>query len=198
MTRRACFLIFGLIPILGLVPATAQQQSMPLDPANLDTTCAACTDFYTFANGGWTGRAKIPGDLPAWGGFDELQESNFDALRGVLTAAAAAKTTSDPNLRRLGTFYASCMDSTLAEREGAKPLAPTLGMIAGVHDRRSLQAAIAELDNLGIKAGFNFRPTQDAKHSARVIAEAYQGGLGLPDRDYYTKADSASLALLAA
>ena len=199
MTRRVCALVFGLIPILGLVPATAQQQSKPLDPANLDTTCAACTDFYTFANGGWIRRVKIPGELPAWGGFYELQESNFDALRGVLTeAAAAAKTTSDPSLRKLGTFYASCMDSTLTEREGAKPLAPTLGMIAGVHDRRSLGAAIAELDNIGIKAGFDFHPTQDAKHSARVIAEAYQGGLGLPDRDYYTKTDSASLALLAA
>ena len=201
MIRRVRLLILGLIPMLGLVPAAleSQQQSKPLDPANLDTTCAACTDFYTFANGGWVGRAKIPGDLPAWGTFYELQESNFDALRGVLTEAAAdAKTSSDPNLKKLGTFYASCMDSTLAEREGAQPLAASFRMIAAVHDRRSLQAAIADLDNIGVKAGFNFRSTQDAKNSARVIAEAYQGGLGLPDRDYYTKTDSASLALLAA
>ena len=74
MIRRVCLLILCLIPMLGLVPAAleAQQQSKPLDPANLDTTCAACTDFDTFANGGWIGRAKIPGDLPAWGAFYEL------------------------------------------------------------------------------------------------------------------------------
>lgn len=197
MIRRLWLLTVGLL----LLPAAlaAQQQSKPLDPANLDTTCAACSDFYTFANGGWIRRATIPGDLPAWGAFYELQESNFDALRGVLTdAAAAAKTTTDPTLKKLGTFYASCMDSTRAEREGAAPLAPGLRMIAAVHDRRSLEAALADLDNVGIKAGFTFQPSQDAKNSARVIAEVYQGGLGLPDRDYYVRTDSASRALLAA
>ncbi len=193
MNRASSFLLVAL-----LVPASlASQQSKPLDPANLDTTCAACSDFYTFANGGWLKRATIPGDLPGWGAFQELQEANFDALRAVLTDAAANRRSAKaPALRKLGEFYASCMDSTTIEQAGADPLDPELARIAAIDQRSSLPFAVARLHTIGVGAGLNFRATQDAKNSSRVIAEAYQGGLGLPDRDYYTKPDSASRALL--
>jgi putative endopeptidase len=183
---------------LAASPLAAQQQTKPIDPANIDTTCAACTDFFAYADGGWLKRATIPGDQPAWGAFNELQERNFEALREVLTEAAAnARTTKDPNLAKLGTFYGSCMDSTRIEAQGAKPIEPELKRIAAIHDRAGLRGAIAHLQGIGINAGFNFRSNLDAKNSSRVIAEAYQDGLGLPDRDYYTREDSASRALVA-
>jgi putative endopeptidase len=171
----------------------AQGQSKPIDPANLDTTCAACQDFFHFANGGWVKRNNIPGDQPRWGSFNELQEQNYAALEDVLTdAARTAPSTKDPNLRKLGTFYATCMDSSAVEAAGIRPLRGQLNQIAAIHDRQGVQAAIARLHTMGIPAAFVFRSTPDAKRSARTIAEAYQGGLGLPDRDYYTKKDSTS------
>ena len=138
-------------------------------------------------------QAQIPGDQPRWGSFNELQEQNYAALKDVLTEAAQnAPTTKDPNLQKLGTFYGTCMDSTAVETAGIQPLEPELKRIAALRDRRGVESYIARLHQLGIPAGFVFHATPDAKKSARTIAEAYQGGLGLPDRDYYTKSDSAS------
>ncbi|HEX5387396.1 MAG TPA: M13 family metallopeptidase [Gemmatimonadales bacterium] len=194
-----------LTPALALAAALAAaptavsaQQTKPLDPANMDTTCAACTDFFTYADGGWLKRTEIPGDQPAWGSFNELQENNYAALKGVLTDAAAnARTTRDPGLRKLGSFYGACMDSTAIEAAGARPLAAGFRRIAAVHDRRGLEREIARLQRIGVRVAFSFSSGQDAKNSDRVIAQAYQGGLGLPDRDYYTGEDSASRALVA-
>jgi putative endopeptidase len=170
-----------------------QSQTKPIDPANLDTTCSPCQDFFHYANGGWIKRNNIPGDQPRWGSFNELQEQNYAALEDVLTDAARnASSTKDPSLRKLGTFYATCMDSSAIEAAGIRPLRRELNQIASLHDRRVVQTAIARLHEIGIPAGFVFRSTPDAKKSSRTIAEVYQGGLGLPDRDYYTKEDSAS------
>ena len=172
---------------------SAQGQVKPIDPANLDTTCSPCKNFFQYANGGWLKRSEIPGDQPRWGSFDELQEQNYAALKEVLTDAATnASSTKDANVRKLGTFYGTCMDSTVVERAGMGPLRGELNQIAAIHDRRGVEAAILRLHQLGIPAGFVFRSNPDAKKSARTIAEVYQGGLGLPDRDYYTKTDSAS------
>jgi len=172
---------------------SAQGQVKPIDPANLDTTCSPCKNFFQYANGGWLKRSEIPGDQPRWGSFDELQEQNYAALKEVLTDAATnASSTKDANVRKLGTFYGTCMDSTVVERAGMGPLRGELNQIAAIHDRRGVEAAIVRLHRLGVAAGFVFRSNPDAKKSARTIAEVYQGGLGLPDRDYYTKTDSAS------
>jgi putative endopeptidase len=174
-------------------PLFAQGQSKPIDPANLDTTCAPCKNFFRYANGGWLKRNEIPGDQPRWGSFNELQEQNYAALKDVLAEAAAnASSTKDPNLKKLGTFYGSCMDSTAIEAAGVRPLQAELDRISAIRDRGGVEAEIIRLHRLGIPAGFVFRSNPDAKKSSRTIAETYQGGLGLPDRDYYTKTDSAS------
>ena len=171
----------------------AQGQTKPIDPANIDTTCAPCRDFFQFANGGWLQRSEIPGDLPRWGSFNELQEQNYAALEEVLTDAARnAATAPDPGTRKLGTFYGSCMDSAAVESAGITPLQGELSQIAAIKDRRGVETAIARLHRLGIPAAFAFRSNPDAKKSTRTIAEVYQAGLGMPDRDYYTRADSAA------
>jgi putative endopeptidase len=189
--RRCCT---PLLVILA-VPLAAQQ-TKPIDPANFDTTCAPCRDFFSYANGGWLERTTIPGDQPGWGAFNELQEANFDALRQVLEeASTAAATSADPDVRKLGTYYATCMDSAQSEAAGIEPLKPELRRVAGLRERRQLPGVIAHLHGIGVPAAFVFRSAQDARNSSRVIAEAYQGGLGLPDRDYYTREDSAAAAL---
>jgi putative endopeptidase len=171
----------------------AQTQIKPIDPANIDSTCQPCRDFFQYANGGWLKRSEIPGDLPRWGSFNELQEQNYAALQDVLTEAArAASTATDANTRKLGTFYGTCMDSAAVEAAGIAPLASELKLIDAIKDRRGIESAIARLHQVGIPAAFAFRSTPDAKKSTRMIAELYQAGLGMPDRDYYTKSDSVS------
>ena len=174
--------------------ATAQQ-TKPLDPANMDTTCAACRDFFRHANGGWIARTEIPGDRPLWGSFSELQDQNFAALREVLTEAAAdTGATGDPNRRKLGRFYGSCMDSVRVEREGLRPLQAQLARIDAMRSPADVQAEIARLQQQQVDVGFAFHSQPDAKRSQRTIAQIGQAGLGLPDRDYYVKTDSASEA----
>lgn len=171
----------------------AQTQIKPIDPANIDSTCQPCRDFFQYANGGWLKRSEIPGDLPRWGSFNELQEQNYAALQDVLTEAAhAAPTATDANTRKLGTFYGTCMDSAAVEAAGITPLASELKLIDAIKDRPGIESAIARLHHVGIPAAFAFRSTPDAKKSTRMIAELYQAGLGMPDRDYYTKSDSSS------
>jgi putative endopeptidase len=183
----------ALLSTLVASSLAAQGQTKPIDPANLDTTCAPCKDFFQYANGGWLKRNSIPGDQPRWGSFNELQEQNYAALRDVLSEAAKnASSTNDPNLRKLGTFYGTCMDSAAVEAAGIKPLRRDLAQINAIHDRQGVRTTIARLHGMGIPAAFVFRSVPDAKKSARTIAEVYQGGLGLPDRDYYLKPDTAS------
>jgi putative endopeptidase len=171
-------------------------QSKPLDPANMDTSVSACTDFFEYANGSWIKRNPVPAAFSQWGGFSELSESNNAALMSILEAAAKNK---DPkrsaNIRKIGDYYASCMDSAGIERAGAAPVRPLLNQINAVNSTASLQRLIGRLHGSGNGVVFGFGSTQDAKNTTSVIAGANQGGIGLPDRDYYTRMDPASVAL---
>ena len=179
--------------------AAAQEtyrQTVPLDPANLDRTANACVDFYQFANGGWIKNNLIPPAYSRWGSFNELEEKNQSELTRILERAAADSSASrSPANRMLGTFYSSCMDSTAAEQAGAEPLRPRLERIAAITDRSGIQREIAQLHLEGVNVVFSFGATQDAKNSISVIGGARQAGLGLPDRDYYTKTDKASASI---
>jgi putative endopeptidase len=165
-------------------------QSTPLDPANLDRSVSACTDFYQFANGGWIKAHPVPAAFSRWGSFDELGESNNSNLLTILrSASASGNSQANENLRKLGVFYSSCMDSVGAERAGAQPLVPYLTRIAAMRNRAQLEAEIARLHSQAVPVLFGFGAEQDAKNSALVIAAINQGGLSLPDRDYYLNSD---------
>lgn len=184
--------------LASAVPALAQntyKQTVPLDPANLDRTANACVDFYQFANGGWIKSNPIPAAFSRWGSFDELSEANQSALTRILNTAAS--NTANKQTKMLGTYYSSCMDSAVAEKAGADPLRPRLARINAVSNRAELQREVARLHMEGVTAIFNFGSTQDSKKSTSVIGGAAQGGLGLPDRDYYTKTDSGSAVIRA-
>ncbi len=197
IAKTFAFIAFSLP--LTVATAGAQgtyRQTAPLDPVNLDRTANACVDFYQFANGGWIKNNPIPAAFPRWGSFNELEEKNNSELTKILERAAADKSASRaPAIRMLATYYSSCMDSTAAEKAGAGPLRPRLTRIASINDRNALQRGIAQLHLEGVSAVFNFGSTQDSKKSTSVIGGARQGGLGLPDRDYYTKTDPASATI---
>src|SRR3989442_586721 len=177
-------------PTLAQSPAPA---SRTFDRSSLDTTCAPCRDFFQFANGGWLARTEIPGEFSSWGSFNELYEHNLDVLHDLLEAAARDSVAPPGSNRgKLGRFYGTCMDSAAAEAAASRPLQPELDRIGAVNAVADVQGEVARLQRAGIAALFNFTSDQDAKQSTEIIAEASQGGLGLPDRDYYTKTDSAS------
>jgi len=185
-----------LVHFLAAGAVTAQAPANPGPPikvSDLNRSYGACTDFYRFSGGGWLASNPVPAAFASWSPFTELTERNNLVLRDVLeTAARNANTTSDPNTKKLGTFYASCMDSTAAELAGAKPLESELSRIAAITTVPQLAAQIGRLHALGLGSFFGFGSAQDAKDSKLVIVSASQGGLGLPNREYYTKADEAS------
>jgi putative endopeptidase len=177
----------------GPTPGQPAPAVSTFDRTSLDTTCAPCRDFFQFANGSWVRRTEIPAAFPSWGSFNELYVRNLDVLHGILDAAAR-DTAAVPgsNRRKLGVFYGSCMDSAAAEAAGIRPLQAELERIAQIGSVRDLAAEVARVHRLGAAVLFAFSVDQDRKHSTQMIAQAGQGGLGLPDRDYYTKSDTAA------
>ncbi|HTJ27939.1 MAG TPA: M13 family metallopeptidase [Candidatus Limnocylindria bacterium] len=189
----------GMPPAARAAAATSSANVPALDLRNLDTTCKACDDFYQFATGGWEKTHTLPPGRPRWGGFDELAQRNRDVLHAILEDAA--KTTDAPpgsDEEKLGAFYRACMDSGAVERAGTAPIAPLLDAVAAATDVPSLVRAIATLQRSGVDAGLPFSARADTKQSTRQIAAVSFGGLGLPDRDYYTNADPRSAAIRAA
>jgi putative endopeptidase len=165
--------------------------------SNLDATCKPCDDFYEFAMGGWMKANPIPAEYATWGTFAELRDQNLTAMRTILEASAKANAAAGSDEQKIGDYYASCMDTTAIEAAGMKPIASELAAIDAVNDRKSLEATIAKLQREGASVVFRFSSGQDIKDSTRVIAMASQGGLGMPDRDYYFREDEKSRQLRA-
>jgi putative endopeptidase len=165
-----------------------QNQSLAragLDPDALDRTTDPCDDFYQFACGGWIRQTEIPADKPlAARSFVDIADRTL-AYEHTLLEQLRATPGDDPGARQLGAFYGSCMDEAAIERAGLSALRPRLASIDKVRDTRSLTAAVAALQASGEQVLFVLDPVQDAADARRVIANIDQGGLGLPDRDYY-------------
>jgi len=183
--------------VAGLAAAAfASERSKPIDPANMDAAVRPGDDFFTYANGGWIKRNPVPPDESRWGSFSEVAERNYEILHAILEDAAKKTTASKGSpVQMVGDFYASAMDSARAEAEGAGPLDDEMRRIAAIGDVAALQDEIARLQTMGLRLPFVLFAAQDAKQSTEVILQIYQGGLGLPDRDYYLKQDEASQKL---
>jgi putative endopeptidase len=180
-------------PSTLFVDAQQQQTGRALDPANMDKTVGACIDFNAYANGGWIVKNPIPAAYPRWGRFNQLSEQNSDRMHEILEASAGNHgATKGSNERKIGDFYGSCMDEAKIEAEGAKPLKSEFDRIEKMKDLREMGALAGHLHMVGLGGFFSFGATQDYKNSTQVIATARQGGLALPDRDYYTKTDEKS------
>jgi len=211
----AAFLFFVLPIAAALTHAQTATGSWPTSSASgldlqfMDRGVDPCTDFYEFACGGWTKNQPIPADRSAWGRAQELQERNNTTLRRILeeagrnasadpsTRSGSSRATSrdDVDTRKIGDYYASCMDESAINARGTAPLEPALNKIAALTGPRDLPALLAELHSMGVGAFFSFGAEADFKEANMVRGIADQGGLGLPDRDYYFRDDAKSVEL---
>jgi putative endopeptidase len=180
----------------------------PLDPSNMDTSVQPGDDFYQFANGGWVKKNPVPPEFSRWASFNELAEKNNDALHEICEKAAGGNTPADaskdskkpkasekpaaPDVQKVGDFYASGMNESAIDTAKVAPLADEMKRIDAIKDRKDVLKEIGRFHSMGLRAFFFFLSGQDDKDSTKVIAQAFQGGLGLPDRDYYTKEDEGS------
>lgn len=175
----------------GTLPAA---EARGLDPADRDQAVDPGQDFYRYANGGWLARNPVPPEYSRWGVFHEVNDRNEKILHEILEEAAAAASQGG-TAAQLGAFYASGMDTARIQQAGAAPLRAELERIQAVSSLEQLRDALARLHQIGVPAWFGFGSEVDPADSTRVVAFAFQAGLGLPDRDYYTREDEGSQKL---
>jgi putative endopeptidase len=157
------------------------------DPAALDRSIAPCDDFYQFACGGWLKNNPVPPDRARYGRFDELTERNQTTLRQILDGVSKPDPKRSAIDQKIGDYYATCMDEAAIEKKGVAALKPHLDRIAAVKTKADLAAELARLHQAGVGGAFQSGSQPDFKNAKMQIAAVDQGGLALPDRDYYLK-----------
>jgi putative endopeptidase len=213
MTHRP-LLPFALA--LSILPAALAQAGTPaaspspspssaspdpvLDVSAMDRSVDPCQDFYAYSCGGWMKKNPVPPDRSSWSTYGKLQDETDAVLRQILERAAAAPG-EDADRKKIGDAYASCMDEAAIEAKGAEPLAADFARIAALSSKAGLADLVADLQEamgVGYRSGsvlFRFSSTQDYRDATRVVAEVDQGGLGLPDRDFYLNPSAERKAL---
>src|SRR5271166_777552 len=162
------------------------------DLTAIDKTVDPCVDFYQYACSNWMKNNPVPPDKSRWGRFDELAEQNLYVLRDILVQAQAPGQHS-PTVKLVGDFYTACMDEATIEKKAITPLTPQLAQIDNVKTRQDLVKQIAYMHQHGTAALFAFYGQPDMHDSNATIAYIDQGGITLPDRDYYIKDDAKSV-----
>ena len=184
----ACFL-----PLANAQQPPTEKSEPALDVTSMDRTVDPCVDFFTYSCGGWIKRNPIPPDQSSWDTYSKMQDENLGRLRGILEAAATPDPKRNAVDQKIGDYYASCSDEKAIDAKGAEPLKPSLERIAKISSKAEIaDVAAAMIDDNVL---FRFDSIQDFRDANQVIADADQGGLGLPDRDYYTKDDAKSVEL---
>jgi endothelin-converting enzyme/putative endopeptidase len=184
----ACLLSFA-----NAQQPTIEKSEPALDVTSMDRSVDPCVDFFAYSCGGWIKRNPIPPDQSSWDTYSKMQDENLGRLRGILEAAAAPDPKRNAVDQKIGDYYASCTDEKAIDAKGAAPLAPSLERIAKIGSKSEIaDVAAAMIDDNVL---FDFASIQDFRDANQVIANADQGGLGLPDRDYYTKDDAKSVEL---
>ncbi len=199
--RRQFFIAFAAVlagvPALGQASAPASAASTPelrvFDPALIDKTVDPCENFYRYSCNGWFKRNPLPPDQTAYGRFTELFELNRVHLRQILEEAATPSATRTANEQKIGDEYASCMDTASVNKLGIAPVQPELDRIAALKTAAELPVLLAHLHDIGVNAFFGMGSNQDFADSSQVISFYGAGGLGLPERDYYTRTDAKSV-----
>jgi endothelin-converting enzyme/putative endopeptidase len=200
---RALFVAVLLATICGASGTVSGQQGgepftppKGVDASFLDKSIDPCKDFYEFACGGWKASHPIPADRPEWSTFGELEERNTEALHTILEDASRPGAADRPAyLQKAGDFYAACMDEAEIARRGLAPLAEDFRRIDGLTDRSQLPALVADFHKRNVEVFSGLGPFPDPDDASMTIALVAQGGLGLPERDYYTRTDEHSVAL---
>jgi putative endopeptidase len=206
MTRRRAAAV-AAVPLAFLIAAAggrvrAEGQEVTAQPAasrsgvdlaSLDRTANPCENFYQFACGGWMAKHPAPPDQPRYGRFEELQERNNAILRDILDDAA--KPGAAAELRKVGDYYSSCMAEADIDAKGIMPLTPDLTRVTAIRDKAEIPGVLGRMHTVGMSGFFGFGAAPDFKDATQYMLIFGQGGLGLPDRDYYLKDDATSVKL---
>ncbi|MGB7845532.1 MAG: M13 family metallopeptidase [Candidatus Acidiferrum sp.] len=202
-TRIGCVCLLGLMmtgAAQGQAPPANQATQEPalpyipsLDLAAMDRTADPCLNFYQYSCGGWKKNNPIPADQTSWSVYAKLYQDNLQFLRGILEQAAIRSGPRNAVTQQIGDFYSACMDEAAVEKQGTTPVRGYLDAIGNLKSAKEIAPLAAQLQQVyGRSILFRAGSTQDPDNSEEVIAELDQGGLGLPDRDYYTKEDAKS------
>jgi putative endopeptidase len=186
-------LLIAATSVLAQTAPKPQTAKAPVsfDTGSMDKSVNPCTDFYQYSCGGWRAANPIPSDKSRWGRFNELSEYNLSVLNGILEQASGPGK-HNPLEQKIGDFYAACMDEKTVNALGAKPLQPDFDRISTIKSKSDLMKQVAYLHGQGVNALFRFGASPDMHDSTQTIASLGQGGLSLPDRDYYVKDDAKS------
>jgi len=174
-------------------PAAAKTNERGIDLGNFDRSTPACTDFYAHASGSWLASNPVPAAYSSWGTFLELEKRNNDRLKDIARAAAADTEAPSGSIEaQVGAYFAAAIDEATIEKRGITPIAPQLAAIDAIADAQDVVAQVVAMHRNGDRVLFGLGVRQDLKDNTRVIAYATQGGLGLPNRDFYLRDDDAS------
>ena len=182
------------VAVIDDKPITALPYTPSLDLPAMDKSADPCVDFYQYTCGGWMKNNPIPGDQASWSVYGKLTVDNQRFLWGILDDLAKKSSGRNATQQKIGDYFGACMDEAAVEKLGASPLKPALAEIAALKTKKDLATLLAHEHLTTITNGllFNFGVDQDFADSSQVIAFLTAGGLGLPDRDYYTKTEPKS------
>ncbi len=189
--------LFCLAVVSLAAAQTPQEPALPyipsLDVSAMDKSIDPCVDLYQYSCGGWQKNNPIPPDQTSWSVYGKLYQDNLNFLRGLLEQAGSSQNQNDPVTLKIGDFYAACVDEAAVEKRGLDAIQPDLDAISQLKTVHDMAPLIARLQlAFGGSIIFANESTQDPDDSEQEIAQLDQGGIGLPDRDYYTKDDAKS------
>lgn len=199
--KLAIFICFNLLLSFNAISFSQTQTDIEnykaINPENINESIDPNFDFYEYSNGNWLKNNPIPPDNSRWGTWNIVRERNNEILRQILESAASNQSTSkNGNIQKLGDLYYTAMDSITINKEGINPIKDDLSMIEAIQSKEDFQNVFCYLKNFRNGGIFTFFAGQDDKNSQNVILQLFQGGLGLPDKDYYLKDDEKSNKLL--